>query len=249
VQLGKASLASQFYCHNGMWAAPRGGIIRDAPGERFGLLPLWEIVIHSSNIGMAQLGSTLGNRLLYGISSAFGFGEATGIDLGGECPGRLTPIRRWTSYDTYRLPFGQGQIMVTALQLCNAFAAIANGGTLMKPRLVDRVVSPDGHVVYQSQPQKIRQVLTRQVARQFIDEALVQVVEKGTGKKARMARWHSFGKTGTAQIGGPHGYQDRAFVGTFVAGAPATSRGRCASSRCITRPATATMAGRWRRRT
>lgn len=222
LQLGKATLSSQFFCHNGMWVAPRGGIIRDAPGEHFGMLPLTDIVIHSSNVGMAELGAMLGNRLLYAISSAFGFGSMSGIELPGECPGKLAPVRRWTSYDTYRLPFGQGQIMVTTLQLCNAFSTIANGGTLMKPRLIDRVVSPDGKVLYQGSPQKVRQVLTPTVARQFIDEALVQVVEKGTGKKARMARWYCFGKTGTAQIGGPHGYQDRAFTGTFVGGAPAS---------------------------
>jgi cell division protein FtsI (penicillin-binding protein 3) len=221
--MGKATLNSKFFCCNGLYASPRGGIIRDAPGERFGELPLSEIVVFSSNIGMARLGETLGNPILYKISHAFGFGQTTGIDLPGEDNGRLSPLSKWTSYDTYRLPFGQGQIMVTCLQLANGFSTIANGGVMYKPRLVDRIVAPDGQVVFQSQPTKIRRVIDRAVARQFIDDVLTQVVERGTGKKARSEHWQILGKTGTAQIGSAHGYVDRAFTGTFMGAGPATN--------------------------
>jgi cell division protein FtsI/penicillin-binding protein 2 len=205
-----------------MYASPKGGIIRDAPGERFGELPLSEIVINSSNIGMAKLGESLGNPVLYRIATAFGYGARTGVDIPGEAPGKLLPISRWTSYDTVRLPFGQGQIMVTAMQLANGFATIANGGTLHRPYVIDRVITPDGQIVYQGGSQTVRRVISQAVAKRFVDEVLVNVVEEGTGKKAKSDYWKIFGKTGTAQIGGPGGYADRAFTGTFVGGGPAS---------------------------
>jgi cell division protein FtsI (penicillin-binding protein 3) len=228
VGLEKATLQSSFFCCYGVYHAPRGGTIRDFPGEHFGLIPLYEIIVHSSNIGMARLGETLGNQTLYDIVRAFGFGERTGVDLPGESPGMLLPLRDrrgrpvWTSYDTLRLPFGQGPVAVTALQMASAFSAIANGGVLMRPRVIDRVLDTDGRVVYQSRPTRVRRVLHPGVTRSFIDQALVQVVQRGTGKKARLDQWTVFGKTGTGQIGGPGGYEDRAYTGTFVGGAPAS---------------------------
>ena len=229
VGLEKATLNTTFFCAYGLYNAPRGGTIRDFPGEHFGVLPLSEIVIHSSNIGMARVGELLGNDTLYQIAHAFGFGQRTGIDLPGESPGILLPVRdekgkpAWTTYDTLRLPFGQGPVSVTALQLATAFSAIANGGTLMKPRVVDRIIDAEGKIIYRSQPVVNRRVLRPEVCRRFIDEVLTQVVERGTGKKAKLDRWRVFGKTGTGQIGGPHGYEDRAYTGTFVGGAPASN--------------------------
>jgi len=221
IQMGRASVDTPLFCHHGLYRAHRGGTIRDFPGERFGTIPLSEVVIHSSNIGMAKLGERLGNETLARIARAFGFGRRTAVDLPGECPGKLVPTRKWTSYATRRMPFGQGPIMVTVLQLANAFSAIANGGVLLRPWIVDRVLKADGEVVYRGRPHRVHRVLDPAVARQFIDEVLVQVVERGTGKKCRLRRWRAFGKTGTGQIAGPQGYIPEAYTATFVAGAPA----------------------------
>ncbi len=221
VQLGKADLATEFYCHHGTYHAHRGGTIRDFPGTSFGQIDLVEIVVRSSNIGMAKLGERLGNTALHRISDVFGFGRRTGIELPGECPGRLVPARRWTSYATRRLPFGQGPITVTTLQLASAFSAIANGGVLLRARVIDRVVGADGQVVYRSRRTPIRRVLTDGVARRFCREVLAEVVRRGTGRRCRLEKWQAFGKTGTAQIGGPGGYEEGAYTATFVGGAPA----------------------------
>ncbi len=221
VQMGRATMDSQFHCYHGTYHAHNGGTIRDFPGERFGDLPLVEILIHSSNIGMAKLGERLGNESLWRIVSAFGYGRRTGIDIPGECPGRLVPTSEWTGYATRRLPFGQGPIMVTNLQLATAFAAIANGGLLMKPRVIHSVLDTDGKLLYRGEKQAVRRVLTPPVAREMIQRALVNVVRRGTGKRCRLDDWQAFGKTGTAQIGGPGGYEERAYTATFVAGAPA----------------------------
>jgi cell division protein FtsI/penicillin-binding protein 2 len=221
IEMGKITLESKFFCYYGTYDSPRGGTIRDFPGEHFGSLPVTEIIVHSSNIGMAKIGEMLGNDLLYRIGNAFGFGQDSGIDLPGECPGILWPARKWNSYSTLRMPFGQGVIVVTNLQLCNAYCTIANGGMLLKPRVIDRVIDSDGQVAYQSQPTKLRRVLSADVARSFIDEALVPVVTRGTAKRCGLDRWQMFGKTGTAQIGGPHGYSERSYTGSFVGAAPA----------------------------
>ena len=220
VQLQKATLRSQFFCHNGLYVSARCGTIRDFPGEHFGYLPLNEIIWHSSNIGMAKLGESLGYSNLYQIAHAFGFGQYTGIDLPGENDGKLVKKPISIPYATPRLPFGQGPIMTTSLQLCNATCAIANGGELLRPRVIDRVLDSDGKVIYQSERQRIRRVLSPEVAREFLTDALAGVVEKGTGKKAALELWTTFGKTGTGQIGGPRGYEERAYTASFVGGGP-----------------------------
>mgnify|MGYP000324195623 CR=1 FL=1 len=221
IQMGKVTLQSKFFCHHGIYHAHRGGTIRDFPGEHFGWLPLSEIVIHSSNIGMAKLGELLGNEELYRIVAAFGFGKRCGVELPGESPGLLLPLHRWTSYATRRVPFGQGPIAATCLQLACAFSAIANGGILLRPRIIDKVIDVDGEVVFQSKPMRVRRVISKAVARQFIDEVLVNVVKRGTGKKCKLERWTVFGKTGTGQIAGADGYIEHAYTASFMAGAPA----------------------------
>lgn len=222
VQLGKVSLDTIFDCHNGLYSTRRIGTIRDFPGMRMGMTPLSEIVIKSSNIGMAVLGMLLGKESLCRIASAFGFGRQSGIDLQGESPGRLVNPRQWGGYDTPRMPFGQGPIMVTTLQLANAFSAIANGGELLRPRIIDRVIDADGKVLFENGRHRVRRVLSSELARKFIDEVLVNVVERGTGKRCQLDRWRVFGKTGTAQIVGPGGYEERAYTATFLGGAPAS---------------------------
>lgn len=223
VQMGQVSLETVFYCHNGLYRAHRGGTIRDFTGTRLGRAPLSEILIKSSNIGMAKLGERMGNESLCRIASAFGFGDQSGIDLPGECPGRLVHPRQWTGYATRRMPFGQGPVMVTTVQLAGAFSAIANGGELLRPRIIDRVIDADGKVLFENRRHRVRRVLSSELSRQFIDKVLVEVVRRGTGKRCQLDRWSVFGKTGTAQIGGPGGYEDYAYTATFMGGAPASA--------------------------
>jgi stage V sporulation protein D (sporulation-specific penicillin-binding protein) len=103
-----------------------------------------------------------------------------------------------------------------------AFSAVANGGLLMKPRLVQRVTNARGEEVYSSEPLVVRRVLSASVAAETLS-ALQGVVDdpRGTGKNCRMEKWTSWGKTGTAQIPGPQGYIPDAYTGSFVGGAPA----------------------------
>jgi len=220
VDAGVVNFQTVLFCENGEYFAAKGGRISDH-GSRYGDLTVEDIVVHSSNIGMAKVGEKLGNARQFEIAKRFGFDSTTGIELPGESAGILRPLNRWDGYSLRRVPFGQ-EISVTALQLTNAFCAMSNGGVLMKPRLVSHIVRQDGEVVWRSEPQAIRRVLKPSTATQIL-AVLEQVVERGTGKACKLSKWTCFGKTGTAQIAGRGGYVDGAFVGTFVGGAPVSN--------------------------
>jgi cell division protein FtsI/penicillin-binding protein 2 len=217
VDAGLVTYQTKINCEGGAYHAPGGGRITDH-GSRYGYLTVEDVVVFSSNIGMAKIGEKLGNKALHEVARLFGFGAKASVGLPCESAGIIRPLRRWDGYSTRRVPFGQ-EISVTALQMAMAFCAIANGGYLMQPRLVDQVRSPDGHVVYQSRPTVVRRVLKPSVAAQSL-AVLQQVIERGTGKKCKLPHWTSFGKTGTAQIAQDRHYVSGAFTASFVGGAP-----------------------------
>ncbi len=217
VEAGKIDYQTQIFCEDGTYRAHRGGRISDH-GEKYGYLTVADGVVFSSNICMAKIGEIVGNDFLHAAAVNFGFGQRTGIDLPGESRGIVRPLAKWDGYSLRRVPFGQ-EISTTAMQLVMAFSSIANGGLLLKPRLIDKVTDAEGNIVYQSERNVVRRVLSPPVADQSLD-VLAAVVERGTGKACRLANWRSFGKTGTAQIAGVGGYVENAFVGSFVGGAP-----------------------------
>jgi cell division protein FtsI/penicillin-binding protein 2 len=208
---------TMIFCENGCYRPRRGGKITDH-GKSYGMKSVTDGVVLSINTLMAKLGGKLGNKRLHAWVMKFGFGKKTGIELPGEAHGLIRPLRRWDTYSTPRVPFGQ-EMAVTSLQLAMAFSAIANDGLLLKPRLIDRIVDPQGKVVHTVGRKVVRPIFTPTVARQT-RLVMQQVVERGTGKRCRMKNWTSFGKTGTAQIAGPGGYVDGAYTGSFVGGAP-----------------------------
>lgn len=220
VDAGVVGYQDRIFCENGRYRARRGGVITDH-GKSYGYLTLTDGVVLSSNICMAKVGERLGNERLYRIVRRFGFGEQTGIDLPGQSQGIVRPLAKWDGYSMRRVPFGQ-EISATSLQLVMAFSALANGGLLLRPRLIDLVADADGRVVYRSSRQVVRRVISPRVAAESLS-VLEQVVSRGTGRRCRMEYWRSFGKTGTAQIAGPGGYVDGAFVGSFIGGAPTSN--------------------------
>jgi len=217
VNAGLLRWDSRIFCENGLYRTRGGGVIRDH--HSYGRLSLTDVVVKSSNVGMAKVGERLGNGRLHAVARRFGLGQRTGVGLGGESPGILRPRDDWDGYSTRRVPFGQ-EVSVTALQLTMAFASLVNGGELLRPRLVDRVVAADGTVVHRGRREVVRRTLRPDVSAAMLD-VLRQVVERGTGKRCRLSRWTSFGKTGTAQIAGRGGYVDGAYTASFVGGAPA----------------------------
>jgi cell division protein FtsI/penicillin-binding protein 2 len=220
VQEGLLSFQSMIDCENGVYNAPRGGRISDH-GQNYQDLSLWDVVVVSSNIGMAKVGEVMGNKRLWKTVRHWGFGQRTRLGLPGETPGIVRPLQKWDGYSLRRIPFGQ-EISTSALQLIMGFSVFANGGNLMVPNIVRKISDPYGKVIWESRPTAVRRILSPQVAGQAL-EVLQDVVEnpKGTGKNCRMENWTSWGKTGTAQISSPQGYMPDAYVGSFIGGAPA----------------------------
>lgn len=219
IQDGLLSFQSMIDCENGVYHARRGGRISDH-GNSYAELSLRDVVVRSSNIGMAKVGEVLGNKRIWETVHQWGFGRRTALGLPGETPGIIRPLKKWDGYSLRRVPFGQ-EISASALQLVMGFSVFANGGNLMVPNIVGKIIDPNGKVTWESRPTVIRRVVSPQTARQTL-EVLQGVVEDpcGTGKKCRMANWTSWGKTGTAQIPFPQGYMPDAYVGSFIGGAP-----------------------------
>jgi cell division protein FtsI/penicillin-binding protein 2 len=181
-----------------------------------------EILVKSSNIGMAKIGQKLGKDKLYDGLERFGFGRKTGIDLPGEAEGLLWPADKWTGYSITRIPFGQ-EISTTAIQLLTAFCTLANGGHPVRPFVVRATVNNKGEITKLNQPPPaVGFVVKPEVAKWIVENALVGVVNEGTGQKAKLEKWQVFGKTGTANIArsDKRGYSEDEFIASFIVGAP-----------------------------
>ncbi|MDP6545191.1 MAG: penicillin-binding protein 2 [Phycisphaerae bacterium] len=220
VSEGLVNWKTMIFCENGTYRPHRGGRITDH-GKSYGMKSVTDGMVVSSNILAAKLGGMLGNKKLHKWVTIFGFGRKTGIPLPGEDPGLIRKLRDWDTYSTPRVPFGQ-EMATTSLQLAMAFSAVVNDGMLLKPRLIDRIVDPQGNVLYTGGRKVVRPIFSPKVARQT-RLVMQEVVERGTGKRCKMKQWTSFGKTGTAQIAGPGGYIEGAYTGSFVGGAPVDS--------------------------
>jgi penicillin-binding protein 2 len=172
-----------------------------------GALTLHEALQFSCNTFFYQLGLKLGPEKIVEMAQAFGLGRATDSGLTGERAG-LVPSPtwkrevlkdKWHPGDTVSLAIGQGLITVTPLQVARMMAAVANGGTLWKPRLVNRVATADGRLIREEAPEIQGRVEMAPVIFDFLREALGAVVAEGTGKQARVPGLSIGGKTGTAQ--------------------------------------------------
>jgi cell division protein FtsI (penicillin-binding protein 3) len=190
--------------------------------KALGLASPARIVVTSSNIGAAKIGARLGRERLQKTLLGFGFGERSGTDLPAEPRGSVPFPKAEVSLAT--MSFGQG-VTATPLQITAAVAAIANGGMLMKPLLVRRVVDPGtGAVLQQREPTPVRRAVTRESAAVLTRwmEAVVTDPD-GTGKRARLEGWRAAGKTGTAQKADPvtRRYSVDKRFSSFVGFAPA----------------------------
>ena len=165
--------------------------------KKFGWLSFSEVLQNSSNVGSMKVGLALGGDRYHHYMTAFGFGAPTGIGLPGESRGLLRDPQRWSPLSLPTMSIGQ-EVSVTALQMLAAFGAVANGGTLMQPRLVKAEFDADGREMRRIEPRAVRQVVSPETAR-TLSRMLVEVVEHGTGHLAAVGGYDVGGKTGTAQ--------------------------------------------------
>lgn len=203
-------------CENGYFAAVKLHDHHPYPD-----LSVHDIIVKSSNIGVAKLAIQLGDQKFYEYVRRFGFGERTGINLPGEIGGTVHPPHKWSKISITRMPMGQ-EVAATPLQVVTAMSAIANGGHLMMPQIIHDVTDDQGHSVTQFPPQEVRVVASKQ-ATDAVREALVDVVgPKGTAALAHVAGYKVAGKTGTAQKLDADGhYSHEHYVVSFVGFMPA----------------------------
>jgi cell division protein FtsI (penicillin-binding protein 3) len=189
--------------------------------KRYGWLSFREVLQYSSNVGAIKVGLAVGRDRYYKYMTGFGFGSLTGVGLPGESRGQLRPPSRWSGLSLASMAIGQ-EVSVTALQILNAFATIANGGRLMQPHMVRAVLDQDGREVRRFEPEAVRQVISPETAA-TLRGVLTTVVAQGTGARAAVDGYAVAGKTGTAQKldPGTHVYSRRPGVLSFVGFAPA----------------------------
>ena len=182
------------FCENGSETI-QGHTIHDMSPHAW--LSTRDIIRYSSNIGAYKVGKKLGAARYFRYLNAFGFTEQSGIDLLGESPGEIHPAASWSPIDLAIISFGQG-VSVTSLQLITALSAIANGGSLMKPYLVERITDEEGKVVADFSPQVRRKILSPELCRR-ITAVMKEVVASGTGTRGQIPGYEIAGKTATAQ--------------------------------------------------
>jgi cell division protein FtsI (penicillin-binding protein 3) len=208
---GTVRLSDRFDCENGVfWYG--GFPLHDH--DHYTILTVQEIIAKSSNIGTAKVALKMGKEATYQHMVNFGFGERTGIPLTGEVRGDLPRMKDWKPIHLSRIPIGQG-VTATPLQTAMAIAAVANGGVLMRPMIVDRLVDDKGQTVVKYQPQTVRRVVSYASA-VVTTEAMKSVVEKGTAEKAALEHYTVAGKTGTAQKVVNRAYSHEKYFSSFI---------------------------------
>lgn len=214
------SPAERIYCENGEFHIDRRTIHDDS---RHQWLDLGGIIEVSSNIGAAKIALRLGSQRFYEGLRGFGIGRRTGIDLPGEANGLLRKSSTWREIDLANHGFGQG-IAVTPIQLAMAYAAIANGGMVLRPYVVKSAHDAEGRLLLAHTPQVIDRAIPPAVAHQM-NLLLRNVVNgaDGTAHRAQVDGYLVAGKTGTAQMVNPvtHGYFQNRHVSSFVGFVPA----------------------------
>ena len=214
---GLVTMADSVDTEDGSWRI-NGRRINDVHGG--GWMTLSDVVMQSSNVGIAKFAQRLTNAQLYEAFRDFGFGALTGLALPGEATGLLRRPEKWSLQSPQSLSYGY-ELAVTPVQMAMAFGALANGGDLMEPLLIKEVRDREGRTVHVSGPRKVRTVVSEDVT-DVITPVLVDVVEAGTGTLARMASFLVAGKSGTARATGTGGgYESGAYYASFGAYFPA----------------------------
>ena len=215
---GKVEPDSVYYDSGSVREA--GYVIKNSDEKAYGEQTMTQVLERSLNTGAIYVEKLTGNKKFADYVKRFGFGEKTGIGLPGESRGNINNLKALKrDIQFFTASFGQG-IAVTPIQLIAAYSAIANGGKLMEPQLVEKKIYSDGGIE-EVEPREIRRVIKKETAEK-LSRMLQSVVENGHGKRARVPGYLVGGKTGTAQVAkaGEKGYEKGITVGSFVGFAP-----------------------------
>lgn len=197
-----------------------GYTIKNSDEKGYGTRTMTQVLEQSLNTGSIFVEKQVGNEKFYDYVKKFGFGEPTGVELPGEVRGNIRNLENLKrNIQFFTASFGHG-ISVTPIQMISAYGAIANGGKLMKPLIVDEIKYADG-TVEEKEPQEVRRVLSQESVN-LLGKMLRSVVVNGHGKRADVPGYLVAGKTGTAQVAksGEKGYEDNMTIGSFAGYAP-----------------------------
>ncbi len=187
-----------------------------------GVLTFSDVIRKSSNVGTVMIGQLLEEETLYKYVKAFGFGQKTGIDLAGEAPGKVKSPAGWSATSQAAMSIGY-EVAVTPLQLLRAYSAVANGGRLVTPHVVSRVISPEGELLYRFEPGETKRAISARTA-DMLKEILVSVTEAGgTAMGASVDGNRVAGKTGTTRLVDPETgrYSREKYASSFAGFVPA----------------------------
>ena len=204
-------ISRPFNCENGEYQYYG---IQVTDHEKHEILTLPQIIQHSSNIGIVKMMERIGPKKLYATCRDLGFGSKTGIKLKGEVTGKLNPYMGWSNVSLGQIAMGH-EVGVTAIQIATAYCAIANGGFLVKPRLIKQIIDNDNDIIFSEDPIVYRRVADNETMIK-IRSMLRDVIKSGTGENANIPGWKVAGKTGTAQKWKDGKYSNEQFISNFV---------------------------------
>jgi len=195
-----------------------GRVIYNWDRKAYGMVNMTDILAHSLNVGISQVGVALGKDRFYTYIKRFGFGRLTEVDLGSEGPGTVKTPKdsKWHESDLGANSFGQG-IAVTPLQLASAVSVVANKGLLMKPYIVQRIQGADRDL--EVKPIVVRRAVSEETAK-TLTNMLVNALDEGESA-ATLPGYRVAGKTGTAEIPIPGGYHPTLTLASFAGYLPA----------------------------
>ena len=240
IDYSNLSIDQEYDCEDGEWRFRGGKAIHEHGRMRLGITPLWKIIQKSSNIGPGKaVTENMTDKRFYEYLLSFGMGRKTQVGFfprlegentlqtryfPSESPGILKPEERWNKIDIARICYGH-TISVTPFQMVQAYAAIANGGEMMQPYIVDRLVKSNGEII-RSIPHVKSQPISQEAALRIIECLKTVVKPGGTAVSAAVPGYTVAGKTGTAikavrMPNGKIGYDRRLNVASFVGFVPA----------------------------
>lgn len=216
---GKVKLTDQIPCGN---TIDVGGWTLHNANDGFGGNPtetISDIIAYSFNTGSVAIGLRMGSKVYYNYLTKFGIGELTGLELPGETEGLILPLSEWTDINLATVSFGHG-VAITPIQLVSAVQGILNNGDMMQPHIVKQVIDSEGNVVHDFKPKVRRKIVSSETSYQMT-AMLRNVVEGGTGGKAKVPGYLVGGKTGTANLVENGVYAQGKYIASFVGFVPA----------------------------
>ena len=187
--------------------------IKDHDNTTTGTMSVSKIMAHSGNVGLVKISQMMDPSVFYNYLVKFGLGNKTGIDTSFETSVKMMTTKQFTEVRRSNVSFGQG-INMTQLQILTALNASVNGGNLIQPRLVDKIIDKEGNIIKEFSPTIKSKVVSEDTSRR-IRNILEKVVSEGTGQGIKLEGYRLGGKTGTAQKAGPNGYESGKYFSSF----------------------------------